>query len=48
MIDTNPLVWMSEVNGIAADARRLPPEIQVQAWQQGLIPYVPGQADNAQ
>jgi hypothetical protein len=37
----NPLVWMIEVNGLVVDARRVPLEIQVEAFQRGLIPYVP-------
>lgn len=37
----NPLVWMIEVNGLAVDARHVPLEIQVEAFQRGLIPYVP-------
>jgi Domain of unknown function (DUF6398) len=41
-MDENPMVWLVEVNGFLVDARRLPPELQVQAWRQGLIPYVPG------
>lgn len=37
----NPLVWMVEVNGFIADIRSLPYEIQVHAYREGLIPYVP-------
>lgn len=37
----NPLVWMIEVNGLAVDARHVPLDIQVEAFQRGLIPYVP-------
>jgi hypothetical protein len=37
----NPLVWMIEVNGLVVDARRVPLEIQVEAFRRGLIPYVP-------
>src|SRR5271155_5031267 len=48
----NPLVWIIEVNGLAVDARHVPFEIQVEAFQRGLIPYVPalgpdGTADRA-
>jgi hypothetical protein len=45
MIDKNPMAWLLEVDGLLVDARRLPAELQVQAWRQGLIPYVPAQAD---
>jgi Domain of unknown function (DUF6398) len=37
----NPLVWIIEVNGLAMDARHVPLEIQVEAFQRGLIPYIP-------
>jgi hypothetical protein len=42
MIDENPMVWMLEMNGVIFDARRAPLDIQVEAYQKGLIPYVPG------
>ena len=41
LIDSSPLAWMLEVDGIIVDARRLPVALQVQAFQMGLIPYVP-------
>lgn len=41
MIDASPMVWFIEVNGLPFDARELPTEIQVEAYQQGVIPYVP-------
>jgi hypothetical protein len=37
-------VWLLEVDGLVVDARHLPEALQVQAWQRGLIPYVPAQA----
>jgi uncharacterized protein DUF6398 len=37
----NPLAWIIEVNGLAVDARRVPLDIQVEAFQRGLIPYIP-------
>ncbi len=40
-LDSNPLVWMLSVNGLLVDVRRMPREVQVQAFEQGLIPYVP-------
>jgi hypothetical protein len=39
--DDNSLVWMIQVDGFHLDARRLSEAIQVEAWQRGLIPYVP-------
>lgn len=41
MIDANPMIWFIEVNGLPYDARELPAEIQVEAYRQGVIPYVP-------
>ena len=37
----NPLAWIIEVNGLAVDARHVPPDIQAEAFQRGLIPYMP-------
>ena len=41
VIDRNPLVWIIEVNGFAMDARHVQLDIQVEAYQRGLIPYIP-------
>jgi hypothetical protein len=40
-MDDNPLVWLHEINGIVVDFRRLSRDIQVMAFERGLIPYVP-------
>jgi hypothetical protein len=37
----NPLAWIIEVNGLAMDARHVPPGIQAEAFRRGLIPYIP-------
>jgi hypothetical protein len=39
----NPLVWMLEVNGFVVDIRNAPLEFQEEAFQRGLIPFVPGE-----
>jgi uncharacterized protein DUF6398 len=44
IIEKNPLVWLVEIKGMVVDARRLPEQIQVEAWRRGLIPFVPAQA----
>ncbi len=44
-MDENPMAWMIQVNGLIVDARRLPREIQEEAFRGGLIPYLP--ADRA-
>jgi hypothetical protein len=41
-MDDNPLALMIQVNGLIDDARRLPREIQEEAFRKGLIPYIPG------
>ena len=41
VVAQNPLVWVVQVNGLAVDARHVPLEIQVEAFQRGLIPYIP-------
>ena len=41
-MEQNPLAWMVEINGLVADARRLPGNLQEEALRKGLIPYIPG------
>ena len=38
----NPLVWMILVNGVVVDIRTMSHELQEQAFELGLIPFVPG------
>ena len=40
-VDSSPMIWFIEVNGMPLDARHLPVEIQVEAYLKGIIPYVP-------
>lgn len=40
-LDNNPLVWMLQVNGFIVDVRTMPREVQVDAFEKGLIPYIP-------
>lgn len=40
-MDDNPMVWMLSVNGFIVDIRTQPRELQVEAFQKGLIPYIP-------
>ena len=37
----NPMVWFVEVDGLVMDARSLPVDYQVVAFQRGYIPYIP-------
>lgn len=45
LLEMNPLAWMISVNGLIVDARRLPRELQEEAYGLGLIPYVPEQVE---
>jgi len=40
-VDSNPLIWMVQVNGLIVDVRHMPREIQEEAFFKGLIPYIP-------
>ena len=40
-LDDNPMVWMLSVNGFMMDIRDAPRELQVEAFEKGLIPYIP-------
>ena len=40
-LEDNPLVWMSQVNGLMVDVRQAPREVQEIAFRKGLIPYIP-------
>jgi hypothetical protein len=44
-MDDNPMAWYIMVNGLIVDARRVPREVQAEAYRKGLIPYIP--ADRA-
>jgi Domain of unknown function (DUF6398) len=41
LLVNNPIAWLVEFNGLAVDARTLPPEIQADARRRGLIPDLP-------
>jgi hypothetical protein len=43
--DQNPLLWMAEVNGMLVDLRAMPREVQVIAYEKGMIPFVPADQD---
>lgn len=40
-MDRNPMAWYVMVNGLILDARSLPYHLQVDAYNKGLIPYIP-------
>jgi len=41
LIDRTPRVWVAEVNGFLVDLRDMPREVQVIAYNKGIIPFVP-------
>lgn len=41
LVESNPLVWMAEVNGLLVDLRHMPREVQEIAFERGMIPYIP-------
>lgn len=40
-MDSNPMAWYLTVNGLIMDARSLPRPLQEEAFNKGLIPYIP-------
>ncbi|MEL6554732.1 MAG: plasmid pRiA4b ORF-3 family protein [Cyanobacteria bacterium J06621_11] len=46
-MDSNPLIWMLEVNGFIMDIRSAPREVQEIAFAKGLIPYIPGEQNES-
>lgn len=40
-IEDSPMVWMISINGLIMDSRYLPRHIQEEAFEKGLIPYLP-------
>ena len=45
LVDDNPLIWILSVNGYMVDIRGMPREVQVIAFEKGLIPYIPADRD---
>ncbi|AOJ04493.1 hypothetical protein WS70_21980 [Burkholderia mayonis] len=37
----SPLAWIIEIDGLIVDARRIPRNLQEDAFRQGVIPFVP-------
>ena len=44
-MESNPMLWLVEINGLPVDARTLPLDLQEYCAERGLIPYVPGHKD---
>lgn len=49
LVASSPMVWLLEVNGFIVDMRSAPLGLQIEAYERGLIPYVPAlrQAEKA-
>ena len=41
MIEASPMIWLIHVDGLIVDARGLPLPVQAQAFELGVIPYIP-------
>jgi len=41
LIEKNPIIWMVQINGLIVDICDMSPEIQQQAFEMGIIPYIP-------
>ena len=46
LVEASPLTWLLEVDGLLVDIRHAPVPFQVRAFELGLIPFVPGVADD--
>jgi hypothetical protein len=44
----NPMIWLVQLsNGMIVDARSMPREVQEEAFNRGMIPYIPDQEQDA-
>jgi hypothetical protein len=41
IVEVSPMVWFVQVDGLIMDARELPPHLQAEAFDLGVIPYIP-------
>jgi len=48
LVDDNPMIWLLSVNGVIMDIRNAPLGAQVDAFRQGLIPYLPGHKEKSE
>ncbi len=46
LVEENPLMWLVELNGFMIDLRYAPRDLQVSAYEQGIIPYIPADQDS--
>jgi len=45
-LESNPMVWLLQVNGFMVDIRDEPREVQEIAFKKGLIPFIPADRQN--
>ncbi|MCF6200490.1 MAG: DUF6398 domain-containing protein, partial [Hyphomicrobiaceae bacterium] len=48
VIDRFTMYWMIQVNGLLVDARNMPREVQEEAFERGMIPYVHADKEKSQ
>lgn len=41
LVASNPMIWMIMIDGFVIDIRHAPYELQVAAYEAGIIPYIP-------
>ncbi len=46
-MESNPMIWLLQVNGLMVDVRSMPLEVQEIALAKGLIPFIPGRKEDA-
>jgi hypothetical protein len=46
MVAKSPLPWLILVDGFIVDARSLPRALQEEAYEMGLIPYIPADLES--
>ncbi len=45
IVRENPLLWMAQCNGLLVDLRDMPREVQVIAYEKGMIPFIPADSE---
>ena len=40
-LESSPMIWLVQVNGLIVDVRGMPRPIQEEAFRKGIIPYIP-------
>ncbi len=48
LLKDNPLVWMLDVDGLEMDIRMASRDVQEEAYEMGLIPYIPADKQDSQ